>query len=68
VELQNTNKLEETLKSVVGIKSMSSTSVDSSSSINIAIDEDADSDEVSSAYYNPPQSPFTKGEFSHMIK
>ncbi len=46
MELNVTNKLEDALKSVVGIKTMSSTSMENSSSLWIAIDEDEDQDEV----------------------
>ncbi|MCP4406111.1 MAG: efflux RND transporter permease subunit [bacterium] len=46
VELEVTNKLEDALKNVTGIKTMSSTTRDNSSSITIKISEDEDQDEV----------------------
>ncbi|MCP4404888.1 MAG: efflux RND transporter permease subunit, partial [bacterium] len=47
VELNVTNKLEDELKSVTGIKRMTSTSMENSSIIDVMIDDDAsDSDEV----------------------
>ena len=49
VELNVTNKIEDALESVTGIKTLTSSSLENSSSIAIEIDEDADSDEV---YYD----------------
>ncbi len=46
MELEVTNKLEDALKSVTGIKMMSSTSAENNSRILIEIDEDEDQDEV----------------------
>ncbi len=46
VELEVTNKIEDALKSVVGIKSMSSTSSENRSNITVAIDEDEDGEKV----------------------
>ena len=46
VELEVTNKLEDALSSITGIKTMSSTSKENSASITIEIDEDEDVDEV----------------------
>ncbi len=46
VELNVTNKLEDSLKGVVGLKSLTSSSEENSSTINIEIDEDYDLDEV----------------------
>ncbi|GAK56459.1 acriflavin resistance protein [Candidatus Vecturithrix granuli] len=46
VELEVTNKLEDKLKSITGIKTISSTSAENSSRIEIEIDEDEDQDEV----------------------
>lgn len=46
VELQVTNKLEDALNSIVGIKRMSSTSRENSAMIFMQLDEDADSDDV----------------------
>ncbi len=46
VELNVTNKLEDELQSVIGIKTMTSSSIENSSSITIEIDEDSDLDEV----------------------
>lgn len=46
VELEVTNKLEDALKSVIGIKTMTSTSSENSSSIRIEIDEDEDQQQV----------------------
>ena len=46
VELEVTNKLEDALKSVTGIKTMSSTSAENSSMIRIEISEDEDQKEI----------------------
>jgi len=46
VELEVTNKIEDALKSIVGIKSMSSTSSENRSNITISIDEDEDNEKV----------------------
>ena len=46
VEMQVTEKVEDALDDIVGIKTMSSTSRDGSSSIMLTFDEDADADEV----------------------
>jgi multidrug efflux pump subunit AcrB len=46
VELQVTNKLEDALNSIVGIKRMSSTSRENNANIWMEVDEDADADEV----------------------
>ncbi len=46
VELEVTNKIEDALKSVIGIKSMSSTSSENISNITIAMDEDENGEQV----------------------
>ena len=46
VELEVTNKLEDALKSITGIKTMSSTSSENSASIRIEIDEDENQKEI----------------------